>query len=299
MPLTHTRDFRVRHYECDAYGHVNNANYLRYMQEAAIDASAAAGYGPAQYAALGTNWIMRATDIEYLNPLKHGETARVKTWVEDFRRVRSRRAYELTNAATGAVAARASTDWVYVNTASGQPASIPPELMAAFFPEGAPGPAPARPRHPEAPAPPPGVFRMARQVHWQDIDSMGHVNNAQYLSYVTDCGFEVARAHGWPAGRIQADGIAILVRLYHIEYRQPAVLDDELVVSTWLYDVRRVTCWRAFDITRAADGALLTQVRALYTWVSLETGRPIRIPEAVMVDFADNVAGTGTEDRGG
>jgi len=44
MPLIHERAFRVRHYECDAYGHVNHANYLRYMQEAALDASAAAGY---------------------------------------------------------------------------------------------------------------------------------------------------------------------------------------------------------------------------------------------------------------
>ena len=42
MALTHERTFRVRHYECDSYGHVNHANYLRYMQEAAFDASAAA-----------------------------------------------------------------------------------------------------------------------------------------------------------------------------------------------------------------------------------------------------------------
>ena len=40
-PVTHTRTFRIRHYECDRYGHVNNANYIRYMQEAAMDASAA------------------------------------------------------------------------------------------------------------------------------------------------------------------------------------------------------------------------------------------------------------------
>jgi acyl-CoA thioester hydrolase len=290
MPLVYTRDFRVRHYECDAYGHVNNANYLRYMQEAAIDASAAAGYDTARYAALGTNWLMRATDIEYLSPLRHGDTVRVRTWVEDFRRVRSRRAYELTNAATGELAARASTDWVYVNTATGQPVSIPAEMMAGFFPEGAPPPAPPRPRPAEPPPPPSGAFRMARQVHWQDIDSVGHVNNAQYLSYITDAAFEVARAHGWPAPRIQAEGIAILVRSYHIEYRQPAILDDELLITTYLYDLRRVTCRRVFNITRAADGALLTQVQALYTWVSLETGRPVRIPELVSVDFADNIA---------
>ena len=49
MPLTHTRTFRVRYYECDANGHLTSANYLRYMQETAFDASTAAGYGIDRY----------------------------------------------------------------------------------------------------------------------------------------------------------------------------------------------------------------------------------------------------------
>ncbi|HZY44476.1 MAG TPA: acyl-CoA thioesterase [Anaerolineae bacterium] len=42
MPLTHIGKFKVRYTECDQNGHVNNANYLRYMQEAAFDASTSA-----------------------------------------------------------------------------------------------------------------------------------------------------------------------------------------------------------------------------------------------------------------
>ena len=44
MPVFLTRAFRARYYECDAYGRVNNVNYLRYMQKAAFDASAARHY---------------------------------------------------------------------------------------------------------------------------------------------------------------------------------------------------------------------------------------------------------------
>ncbi len=32
MPYIHTCEFPVRQYECDMYGHVNHANYLRYIQ---------------------------------------------------------------------------------------------------------------------------------------------------------------------------------------------------------------------------------------------------------------------------
>src|SRR5690606_30982183 len=93
MPFTYSRTFRVRYYECDAYGHLNNANYLRYMQETAFDASAAAGYGLQAYEALGHFWLIRETDIEYRRPLRYDDTVTVTTWVANFRRARSQRVY--------------------------------------------------------------------------------------------------------------------------------------------------------------------------------------------------------------
>ncbi len=288
MPLVHERTFRVRHYECDAYGHVNNANYLRYMQETAFDASAAAGYDLARYAALGTHWLVRQTDIEFLDPLRYGDSVTVKTWVEDFRRVRSRRAYELRRAEQGEVVARATTDWVYVDGASGRPATVPAAMVAAFFPEGAPPPAPPRERHPAPPPAPPGVFKMRRHVLWQDLDSAGHVNNAQYLAFVTDCAFGVATAYGWSASQMQTAGFGILVRRLHVEYLQPAVLDDELEIATWAYGARRVTAHRTYTISRVRDGAVLVQVDGLYAWFDLQTGRPVRIPPDFIAAFAPN-----------
>jgi acyl-CoA thioester hydrolase len=303
MPLTHVRTFRVRHYECDAYGHVNYANYLRYMQETAFDATAAAGYDLARYEAMGRYWLARETDIEYLRPLRYGDSVQVKTWVADFRRVRSRRTYEFrrfdpsTRLRPGSeeLAARAHTDWVFLDSATLRPTPIPQEMMVAFFPEGLPEPAPPRPRFPPAPPPPPGVFRLRRRVEWRDIDLEQHVNNAVYLSYLEDCGVQVAAAHGWPMSRVQTEGFAIVARRHRIEYQQPAVLDDELELATWISDVRRATVIRHYTVTRVSDGALLARARTLWVWVDLETGRPIRIPSAFLADFAPNIVGAQQE----
>ena len=43
---------------------MRHANYLRTMQEAAFDASAAVGYTMAWYDASGYRWLIRETDIE-------------------------------------------------------------------------------------------------------------------------------------------------------------------------------------------------------------------------------------------
>ena len=142
MPHMHTSRFRVRHYECDAFGHVNNATYLRYMQEAAFNASTAAGYSPARYAEMNRQWLVRETDIEYLVPLRYGDSVEVKTWVADFQRVTSRRVYEFYR--QGEPVAKAHTDWVFLELGAGRPAAILQELAEAFFPEGVLTSSPAR-----------------------------------------------------------------------------------------------------------------------------------------------------------
>ena len=290
MPLTSTRDFRVRHYECDLYGHVNNANYLRYMQEAAFDASALAGYDTARYAAMGLLWLARETQIDFLQPLRYGDTVEVKTWVSGFRGATSRRRYEIRRAGTGEAAATAHTDWVLLDAATLRPVRIPSGMAAAFFPEGVPAVSLPRDSFPEVPPAPPGTFKIRRRVALWEIDPAGHVNNAAYLEYVEDCGMQVIAAHGWPAARMAEEGFAIVIRQHRIEYIQPAVLDDELEISTWAFEVKRSSAQRHYAITRISDGSRVARVNSLGVWMDLATGRPIRIPPEFVQEFQPNLA---------
>ena len=141
------------------------------------------------------------------------------------------------------------------------------------------------------PPPPPGAFKMHRRVEWRDLDPAQHVNNAVYLSYIEDCAFLVAEAHGWPLERMTAEGFAVLVRRHRVEYLQQAVLGDELEVATWASHVRRTNALRHFTVTRLADRALVARAQTFYAWVDLATGRPIRIPAAFIEDFTPNIVG--------
>lgn len=290
MIPTHTITLPVRYDECDMYGHVNHATYLRYMQETAFAASAAVGYDAARYEAMDRAWLVRESDVHYLSPLRYGDKVDIKTWVLDFRRVRSRRAYEMRRHGSAEPVARAVTDWIFIDRATQRPVSIPSAVAAAYLPDGAPQDAPPREHFPQSPSPPPGVYRHHRRVQWSDVDPTQHVNNAVYLSYLEDCAIRDAVSRGWPISRmLKEGGFAIVARRYRIEYRAQALLDDELEVATWISDVKRATAVRHYTIRRAADEALLTRAWALWVWVDLETGRPTRIPENFISDFAPNV----------
>jgi acyl-CoA thioester hydrolase len=289
MPLFYERTFRVRYSECDVLGHVNNTNYLRYMQETAFDASAAAGYGMDIYSKINRVWLARQTEIEYLRPLCYGDSVIVRTWVADFRRVTSRREYEMRLSTTGEPVARGYTEWAFVDSKTARPAAIPPEAVSAFFPEGRAPDAPPRERIPAPPPPPAGAYTMRRQVAWHEIDTARFVNNPIYLTYAEDCGFNAIAACHWPVARMLDTGGAIVAHKNQVEYLAPAMLGDELEVVTWLSDVRRASAMRHYTISRAGDGTLLARVHTYSAWLNRVTGRAAPFPAEMLDDFAPQI----------
>ena len=290
MPLIHRRQFRIRSYECDAHGHLNNANYARFMQETAFDATSSAGYGLARYAQMQRQWLVRATGMEFLQPLHYDDQIEINTWISDFRRASSRRQYEFRRVGSGEVTTRGWTDWVFIDTTSQRPVSIPTQLAGDFFPEGVPAEFPPRPAFPEAPPAPSGAFCMRRQVQWNDIDTLQHVNNAVYLNYITECSMQSLAACGWSWQRLYQLGLAVFLRRCQIQYLLPALLGEELEIQTWISNLRRVSAERHYTIRRTSDGALLARAQTYSAWVDLASGQPARIPQELVRDCGKLIA---------
>jgi acyl-CoA thioester hydrolase len=291
MPATYTRSFRVRYSECDANGHLFNAHYLRFMQETAFDASAVIGYDPEKYQTMNRLWLVRYSQIEFLSPVLYNQNIEVKTWVQDFRSSSSRRMYLFSMAGSNHPVAKAHTDWVFVDRKTFKPARIPFEMQQAFFPEGVPKSFPVREHFPPLPPKPQKPYRTHRQVEWQDIDTAGMVNNPCYLDYVAECGFQAVASFKWPWKRMFEQGFAIFLRKIQIQYLQPALLGDQIELTTWVSGVKRVSATRHYEIRRIADGTLLAPVHTLGVWVDLKTNLPMRIPENMLSDFSENITG--------
>lgn len=76
----------VRSGEIDSFGHVNHAVFLHYFEHARYEALEAAGF---RWPLLQENdwqiYVVRI-EVDYLAQARRGDTLRVRTWAEGFRR---------------------------------------------------------------------------------------------------------------------------------------------------------------------------------------------------------------------
>jgi len=138
--------FKVAAADIDAFGHVNNAVYVRWINDGAWAHSHALGLDFARYRALDAGVIVIRHEIDYLSPAMPGETALVATWITgNDKRLRLARRFQLCDEASGRTLARAKTDFVIIALSTGKPRRMPREFADGYpvmwpRPQGVKGP---------------------------------------------------------------------------------------------------------------------------------------------------------------
>lgn len=132
MPRIHIKHLRPGEDAIDVHRHVNNQEYLRWMQDVAIEHSAAQGWPMERYLRDGLSWYVRSHFIEYLRPALLGDDITLCTWVAGMAERSSPRRTLFLRASDRRILARAETQWIFVNLKNGRPVAIPEELRQAF-----------------------------------------------------------------------------------------------------------------------------------------------------------------------
>ncbi|MBW2526072.1 MAG: acyl-CoA thioesterase [Deltaproteobacteria bacterium] len=124
--------FEVPRSDQDELEHVSNVAYVRWVQDVALAHSSHVGWPMARYRELGGVFVVRRHEIDYLRPTYAGETVELRTWIESWSAVTSRRRTQIVRPADDVEVARAVTTWALVRTDSGWPRRIPEELQRSF-----------------------------------------------------------------------------------------------------------------------------------------------------------------------
>ena len=125
-------------------------------------------------------------------------------------------------------------------------------------------------------------FTWPCRVYWEDTDGGGIVYYANYLRFLERARTEWLRSLGHSQQALARDpGIVFTVVSLNIDYRKPARLDDELVVTCVPSTEGAVTLRFAQQIYRkGADGnTLLVEASVRVACVDAATLRPRRLPD--------------------
>ena len=128
----YTARWPVRQYELDQYGHVNNAVYLNWVEQVAVDHVEALGLGRDWAVANSGAWVVREHRIVYHRPVVQGDVVLVTTLPQELRGVTGRRRTEINRESDGELVTEAETIWVWVRSSDGRPMRIPAELIRRF-----------------------------------------------------------------------------------------------------------------------------------------------------------------------
>ena len=119
------------------------------------------------------------------------------------------------------------------------------------------------------------------QIRFKDIDMMGHVNNANFITY-----FELARLTYFEALSevgVKIDWVTegVILAKIEMEYKQPILLTDKVFVYTWMSRMGSKSFDMSCSIVRIVNGEEVEAAKGIAVIVcfNYNTNETIPVPE--------------------
>jgi len=126
-------------------------------------------------------------------------------------------------------------------------------------------------------------FEIEKTVQKKHLDDLNHVNNVQYLYWVQ----EVSQAH-WDnlihKKKFLEKGIWV-VRSHKIEYKNLTKLNDKIIISTYVKNVKGYLSERSVVIKLKKTEKILVKCLTEWCFIDLKTQKLKKIPQEIIKLF--------------
>lgn len=138
-------------------------------------------------------------------------------------------------------------------------------------------------------ASPPTLTAFVR-VRTYELDSFGHVNNAEYLHYLEEARSEYLRQLGLSFNDFERLGVHLVIIEAHVRYVTPARYGDEIEIAGRFTEVKAASLVIDYTLTERGTGRLLATARTRGAFIDAATAKPVRAPEPFRAAFASAAA---------
>jgi acyl-CoA thioester hydrolase len=128
-------------------------------------------------------------------------------------------------------------------------------------------------------------YRFVHEValRFSDIDALGHVNNAVYLTY-----FESARVAWWLelTGRSGLEALDVILARAEVDYRSPLRFGERLEVGVRCVSLGRTSIVLELRAEEAVSGRLVAEGRNVCVLFDYASGRKRALPDDLRARLA-------------
>ncbi|MCH4810625.1 acyl-CoA thioesterase [Vreelandella neptunia] len=133
LPEPFVIDIRVGDESIDAYHHVNNSEYLRWVEQISWAHSEVLGLSIERYRELDRAMVVHRHELDYLAPAFVGDELQLATWIVDCdERFSLTRRFQLIRVSDAKTLLNARTRFACVALTSGRPKRLPEEYRRIY-----------------------------------------------------------------------------------------------------------------------------------------------------------------------
>ena len=125
-----TARIRVRTYELDSFGHVNNAVYLQYFEEARGEYLRLLGLSFEDFSRVNTQFVITEAHVRYVASAHYGDTLLIPGEIAELRPASVLFTYRILRDET--LIAEGETCGAFLSATTGRPVRIPEPFKSAF-----------------------------------------------------------------------------------------------------------------------------------------------------------------------
>ena len=123
------------------------------------------------------------------------------------------------------------------------------------------------------------TFEKIISVTPEDLDDLNHVNNVRYVQWIQD----IAKEHWFHESTKEMNSEYVWVVLNHnIDYKNSAVLNDKILIRTYVEKSEGVTSTRVVEMYHNQTNRLIVKSKTKWCLLDAKTFKPSRITEEII-----------------